>query len=84
MSLVRQWQCNRMIRQSLRVNFLFFLAVIVKDRLLAFETVDMSNINAILNTQDASEYLKISGDGLEARCDSYSFESVRCTFEVKA
>ncbi|XP_026727830.1 RING finger and SPRY domain-containing protein 1-like [Trichoplusia ni] len=55
---------------------------IVKDRLLAFETVDMSNINAILNTQDASEYLKISGDGLEARCDSYSFESVRCTFEV--
>lgn len=36
----------------------------------------------MLNTRDVSEYLKISADGLEARCDSYSFESVRCTFQV--
>jgi len=32
--------------------------------------------------QDVSEYLKISPDGLEARSDAYSFESVRCTFQV--
>lgn len=38
----------------------------------------------MLNTKDVSEYLKISADGLEARCDSYSFESVRSTFSVKA
>lgn len=36
----------------------------------------------MLNTKDVSEYLKISADGLEARCDAYSFESVRCTFQV--
>lgn len=36
----------------------------------------------MLNTKDVSEYLKISPDGLEARCDAYSFESVRCTYQV--
>lgn len=36
----------------------------------------------MLNTKDVSEYLKISPDGLEARCDAYTFESVRCTFKV--
>lgn len=36
----------------------------------------------MLNTSDVSEYLKISPDGLEARCDAYSFESVRCTAQV--
>lgn len=42
----------------------------------------MENINAMLNTGDVSEYLKISPDGLEARCDAYSFESVRCTAQA--
>jgi len=37
----------------------------------------------MLNTKDVSEYLKISPDGLEARCDAYTFESVRCTFQIK-
>ncbi|CAH2985308.1 unnamed protein product [Chilo suppressalis] len=55
---------------------------IVEGRKLSYEVVDMSGINVILNTRDASEYLKISATGLEARCDSYSFESVRCTFQV--
>ncbi|KAJ0183752.1 hypothetical protein K1T71_000175 [Dendrolimus kikuchii] len=54
----------------------------IEERKLSYETVDMSNINVILNSQDVSEYLKISCNGLEARCDSYSFESVRCTFQV--
>ena len=36
----------------------------------------------ILNDSDVSEYLKISPDGLTARCDAYSFESVRSTAHV--
>ncbi|XP_050560408.1 RING finger and SPRY domain-containing protein 1 isoform X3 [Spodoptera frugiperda] len=56
----------------------------VEGRCLSYQTVDMSKINALMNTQDVSEYLKISCDGLEARCDSYSFESVRCTFPVNS
>ncbi|CAH0716467.1 unnamed protein product, partial [Brenthis ino] len=55
---------------------------IVDGRKLSYETVDMTGINALLNSHDVSEYLQISCNGLEARCDSYSFESVRCTFQV--
>lgn len=44
----------------------------------------MSNVNVMLNTRDVSEYLKISPDGLEARCDAYLFESVRCTYQVNS
>ncbi|KAL3859970.1 hypothetical protein ACJMK2_010148 [Sinanodonta woodiana] len=43
---------------------------------------DLTNINVMLNSNDVSEYLKISADGLEARCDASSFESVRSTFQV--
>lgn len=46
--------------------------------------VDVSNVNVMLNTRDVSEYLKISPDGLEARCDAYLFESVRCTYQVNS
>ncbi|XP_026473352.1 RING finger and SPRY domain-containing protein 1-like [Ctenocephalides felis] len=52
------------------------------ERKYSYETVDLTGIEVMLNTRDVSEYLKISPDGLEARCDSYSFESVRCTFQV--
>lgn len=38
----------------------------------------------MLNVRDVSEYLKISPDGIEARCDEHSFESVRCTYQVDA
>lgn len=48
-------------------------------RTYSYERADVRGINAMLNTRDVSEYLKISADGLEARCDAYSFESVRCT-----
>lgn len=51
-------------------------------RQLTYEKVDLSNIRAMLNSNDVSEYLKISPHGLEARCDASSFESVRCTFCV--
>lgn len=52
------------------------------DRPYSYETVDLTNINVMLNDKDVSEYLKISPDGLEARSDAPSFESVRCTFSV--
>ncbi|CAH2035287.1 unnamed protein product, partial [Iphiclides podalirius] len=55
---------------------------IVEGRKLSYERTDMSDINVILNCQDVSEYLKICSSGLEARCDSYSFESVRATHRV--
>lgn len=54
----------------------------IEGRKYSYETVDVTNVNVMLNTKDVSEYLKISPDGLEARCDAYSFESVRCTFQV--
>ncbi|XP_074025971.1 RING finger and SPRY domain-containing protein 1 [Leptinotarsa decemlineata] len=55
---------------------------IMNNRKYSYQTIKMDNINAMLNTSDVSEYLKISPDGLEARCDAYSFESVRCTAQA--
>ncbi|CAB3407581.1 unnamed protein product [Caenorhabditis bovis] len=55
---------------------------VTEGRPYSYETCDTSKINAMLNHEDVSEYLKIGPDGLEARCDVSSFESVRCTFEV--
>lgn len=54
----------------------------VEGRTYSYEMVDYSNLNVVLNSNDVSEYLKISADGLQARCDATSFESVRCTFQV--
>ncbi|KAH7982705.1 hypothetical protein HPB52_006771 [Rhipicephalus sanguineus] len=53
-----------------------------KGRRYTYEVTDRTNINAMLNSNDVSEYLKISSNGLVARCDASSFESVRCTFQV--
>uniref|UniRef100_A0A1B6LFK8 RING finger and SPRY domain-containing protein 1 n=1 Tax=Graphocephala atropunctata TaxID=36148 RepID=A0A1B6LFK8_9HEMI len=55
---------------------------VMEGRTFSYKETDMSVVNAMLNTNDVSEYLKIAPDGLEARCDAYSFESVRCTFQV--
>ncbi|EDS43814.1 conserved hypothetical protein [Culex quinquefasciatus] len=55
---------------------------LIEGRKYSYEVADVSNVRVMLNTRDVSEYLKISSDGLEARCDAYSFESVRCTFQV--
>ncbi|XP_035230318.1 RING finger and SPRY domain-containing protein 1-like, partial [Stegodyphus dumicola] len=55
---------------------------IKKGRPFTYEHVDRTNLNAMLNSNDVSEYLKISADGLTARSDASSFESVRCTFQV--
>lgn len=55
---------------------------VMNNRKFTYLTINMGHINAMLNTGDVSEYLKISSDGLEARCDAYSFESVRCTAQA--
>ncbi|XP_041375315.1 RING finger and SPRY domain-containing protein 1-like [Gigantopelta aegis] len=54
----------------------------IEGRSYTYEKVDLKGIHVMLNNYDVSEYLKISSDGLEARCDASSFESVRCTFQV--
>lgn len=51
-------------------------------RPFTYERTDNSAINVMLNSQDVSEYLKIASNGLEARCDASSFESVRASFQV--
>ncbi|CAF3525029.1 unnamed protein product [Adineta steineri] len=50
----------------------------------SYESIDHHCINVMLNDKDVSEYLKIAPDGLEARSDTVSFESVRCTFQVNS
>lgn len=55
---------------------------ICEGRPYSYENIDTQHLNAMLNSNDVSEYLKISPDGLQARCDASSFESVRCTFQV--
>uniref|UniRef100_A0A2R5LBY4 Putative ring finger and spry domain-containing protein n=2 Tax=Ornithodoros turicata TaxID=34597 RepID=A0A2R5LBY4_9ACAR len=55
---------------------------IKQGRPYTYEVTDRTNINVMLNSNDVSEYLKISSDGLIARCDASSFESVRSTFQV--
>ncbi|KAJ8041867.1 RING finger and SPRY domain-containing protein 1 [Holothuria leucospilota] len=54
----------------------------LEGRTLTYERLSMEQCNVILNDNDVSEYLKISADGLEARSDALSFESVRSTFCV--
>ncbi|XP_073163550.1 RING finger and SPRY domain-containing protein 1 isoform X4 [Lepidochelys kempii] len=60
----------------------FAQTILKEGRQFTYEKVDLTNIKAMLNSNDVSEYLKISPRGLEARCDASSFESVRCTFCV--
>lgn len=55
---------------------------LLEGRPYSYCQVDKSGINVMLNSNDVSEYLKISPNGLEARCDASSFESVRCTYQV--
>ncbi|VDP06139.1 unnamed protein product [Soboliphyme baturini] len=57
---------------------------VIPERQYSYETVVTDGINVMLNNNDVSEYLKISPNGLEARCDVSSFESVRCTFPVNS
>ena len=55
---------------------------LVESRQLTYQVAKNNHLNALLNGNDVSEYLKISSCGLYARCDASSFESVRCTFQM--
>lgn len=46
---------------------LFFFSVLKEGRQFTYEKVDLTNIRAMLNSNDVSEYLKISPHGLEVR-----------------
>ncbi len=54
-----------------------FLCPVLKDgRQFTYEKVNLSNINAMLNSNDVSEYLKISPTGLEVSlCVDYESRS---------
>ena len=56
--------------------------LMLEGRQLTYLGTDTSHVNMMLNANDVSEYLKISPNGLEARCDASSFESVRGTCSV--
>lgn len=75
---------SKLKKQSMNKNVQIAITVIIEGRKYSYEIVDVSNVNVMLNTRDVSEYLKISPDGLEARCDAYLFESVRCTYQVNS
>lgn len=46
--------------------FLLFSCLVLKEgRQFTYEKVNLTNINAMLNSNDVSEYLKISPTGLE-------------------
>ncbi len=46
------------------------VSVFINDRNFAYLGVDMDNVNVILNSNDVSEYLKISPNGLEVKKNS--------------
>lgn len=46
----------------------FYFAVLKEGRQFTYEKVDLTNIRAMLNSNDVSEYLKISPHGLEVGC----------------
>ena len=43
------------------------------------ERTDLSKVNVMLDKADATDHLKLAPNGLEARNDANSFESVRAT-----
>lgn len=45
----------------------FSFAVLKEGRQLTYEKVDLNSIRAMLNSNDVSEYLKISPHGLEVK-----------------
>ncbi|XP_075681116.1 RING finger and SPRY domain-containing protein 1-like [Dermatophagoides pteronyssinus] len=55
-----------------------------KGRKFSYKKVDYSNLNVILNVNDKTEFLKLSPDGLSARCDTYTFECVRSNYPVSS
>ena len=51
-------------------------SVVVENRQFTYETVNLSDVNAMLNCNDVSEYLKISANGLEVSFPAILFYSM--------
>ncbi len=47
---------------------MFVISVVTTNRAYSYLSTDTSRINAMLNHEDVSEYLKIGPDGLEVSC----------------
>ena len=79
------WACsNHCLKRQIGfyAQWLLDNVFLLEYRRSSYEVIDHRHINVMLNDKDVSEYLKIGPDGLEARSDTVSFESVRCTFHV--
>lgn len=64
------------------IKFVLFPGPVLKEgRQFTYEKVNLNNINAMLNSNDVSEYLKISPTGLEVSCDTPLINS-RSTYLV--
>ena len=61
-----------------RCSILFIICLVVPSgRTFSYELASNSNLNAMLNSNDTSEYLKISTNGLEV-CLQYSYLYLEC------
>ena len=61
-------QLRRLFTCVCETDLYHSLSSVLKDgRQFTYEKVNLSNINAMLNSNDVSEYLKISPSGLEVR-----------------
>ena len=61
-------------------KFLNLFTVLIPERVLSYEAIDLTNINVILNSNDVSEYLKIAPSGLEVRKAKNIREINLCNF----
>jgi len=84
-NLLTKFECWKNSDNSLQAQVAFCAewaldnVLVTSNREFGCQQVDPSNNYVILNTDNATEYIKISPDGLESRCDSEYFESVRST-----
>lgn len=59
----KMWTCER---AEVHNQILLSVLIVLKEgRHFTYEKVNLNNINAMLNSNDVSEYLKISPSGLE-------------------
>lgn len=67
MYILRWYYFIKAAQKYLVNNKTFSFSVLIPERPFSYTTVDMENINVILNNNDVSEYLKIAPNGLEVR-----------------
>ena len=63
-----------------KTHIFIIFSVLIPERVLSYEAIDLTNINVILNSNDVSEYLKIAPSGLEVRKAKNIREIDLCNF----